>query len=102
LERNGVHRNLPNTVVTPLPPLECVARYDLIDFIRRHSIYVPPRWLNRYLDDVLRKTAGQYEGTLQELEQAVIEGYAQWQAEADQDEAEHEDEAEEEDDDLEG
>jgi len=78
LHRHGLRSaELAQTVVTPLPPLECVARDDLIDFIRRHSIYVPKEWRERYLDYVLRRTKGRYEATLRELERAVIEGYAQ-------------------------
>ena len=57
--------------------LECIARDDLLDFLRRHNIYVPPEWRERYLDIVLRKTQGHYEATLRELEKAVIDGYAQ-------------------------
>jgi hypothetical protein len=60
-----------------LPPLECIVRDDLLDFLRRHNIYVPPEWREQYLDIVLRKTQGHYEATLRELEKAVIDGYAQ-------------------------
>jgi hypothetical protein len=68
---------LRRTAVGRLPPLECVARDDLLDFLRRHNIYVPPEWREQYLDVVLRKTQGHYEATLRELEKAVIDGYAQ-------------------------
>jgi hypothetical protein len=68
---------LRHTAVGRLPPLECIARADLLDFLRRHNIYVPPEWRERYLDIVLRQTRGNYEATLRELEKAVIDGYAQ-------------------------
>ena len=61
--------------VEPLPPLENIKRHDLLDFLQRHKIFVPPKDKDRLLDYILDRTKGRYEATLLELETLVIRGY---------------------------
>jgi hypothetical protein len=66
---------LDNLRVDILRPLESIKRDDLLDFIQRHNIYIPPSHKDRHLDYILQRTKGRYEATLLELEKLVIEGY---------------------------
>ena len=76
LSKNGYDTlDFSSMAVDALEPLESIKRKDLIDFFKRHNVYIPRGRKDQYLDYIMDRTKGEYEATLIELEKLIIEGY---------------------------
>lgn len=63
--------NLQNTVVRVLDEMEHLALRDLRDFLRTHNIQVDPALRDKALTEILARTKGEYELTVEALKNVV-------------------------------
>lgn len=73
-------------VFHPLDEMERVAKKDLRDFLRTHNVPLPRGLKDRILDDILEKTEGHYEMTLEALRDLVHRAWDEKAGEEDVDE----------------
>lgn len=59
--------NLDRGIVRLLDEMEAVNKNDISDFFHIHNITLPPDLKNRIIDEVLKKTKGSFEQTINEL-----------------------------------
>nr|MCP4660530.1 hypothetical protein [bacterium] len=72
LEKNKIEElALRQVVFHPLDEMERVAKKDLRDFLLTHNVALPRGLKDRILDDILEKTKGHYEMTLDALRDLV-------------------------------
>ncbi len=64
------------TIFHLLDEMERLAKKDLRDFLRTHNIAVPAGRIDKVLDDILAKTGGHYEMTLEELKYVADRAWA--------------------------
>lgn len=69
--------DLPGTVLQILEEMERVSRNDLRDFLRTHNVKLPVQHRDRVLDEILARTNGDYDLTLEALKDLVVRAWAQ-------------------------
>ena len=62
---------LQRIVFNALDELDKLARKDLVDFLRTHRVVLPRDHKDRILDEILERTGGEYDLTLEELRRLV-------------------------------
>ena len=61
------HMDMRKTVFYLLKEMEDVAKIDLLNFLRTHSIELPTERRDKVLQEILKRTGGKYEHTIDEL-----------------------------------
>ncbi len=82
---------LDHTIFRLLDEMERVAKRDLLDFLRTHNIHLPIKRRDQVLEDILRKTGGHYEQTVEELKTLIDKA---WDLSAEEEQAGQEPEEE--------
>ena len=67
--------DLARTVFNLLDEMGDVVKKDLLDFLKTHNINLPDQRRDRILEEILAKTNGNYEATLEELKDAVARAW---------------------------
>jgi hypothetical protein len=72
LDREGLEDlYLEKTIFRLLQEMEQVAKRDLLDFLRSHSIHLPLDRRDAVLSEILKRTEGRYEATIEELKDVL-------------------------------
>ncbi len=83
LEKHRVEAlELRQVVFDVLGELERLAKKDLLNFLHAHNVVLPRDHKDRILDDILKKTKGHYELTLEALRDLVHRAWDEREAEA--------------------
>jgi hypothetical protein len=64
------------TVLQVLDEMEQVSRKDLLDFLHTHNVLLPLSHRDRVLDDILVRTQGNYDMTLEALKDVAARVWA--------------------------